>query len=73
MGSGVIEGLAVVGARLVREFEDRPEEEVIRCVEESAADLTRNARITAYIPILAERAARRRLKESLGREPVSVS
>ena len=72
MGSGVAGGLAVVGARLVREFHDRPEEEVIRCVEETAADLTRNARITAYIPILAERAARRRLTESLWREPVSV-
>ena len=73
MGSVVIEGLAVVGARLVREFHDRPEEEVIRYVEESAAGLTKDARITSYIPILAERAARRRLKEPLRREPVAVS
>jgi arsenate reductase len=46
-------------------------ETVTEFLEDSATDLSREARIMSYIPILAERAARERLKAMLNKEASS--
>jgi hypothetical protein len=53
--------------RLNREFAGRiSTEAVTRCLEDAATSIGKGARILAYIPLLAEHAARERLTASLG-------
>jgi arsenate reductase (thioredoxin) len=66
-------GIADADARLRSEFAGVLSVETVdRTLEESFSRLERSARIQAFVPVLAERAARDRLRHLATRKPANV-